>query len=208
MAAMHTHAADLEATADFLNTRAIDDGAPVERLVTADEAIAFLTARRLAHDDALRAQAAATGERAWLDRIRQARSALRELWDAEVERRAPDPSALAALNSLLRAAPTTELTFDAGRSAVGHAHTEDPTGEALALLAEPLVEAVGAGSTERLRVCANDECRWAFEDTSRAGRRRWCDMSSCGNVAKARRYRARHREAEAAGAPAGDAPGG
>ena len=52
---------------------------------------------------------------------------------------------------------------------------------------------------DRLRICANDDCRWAFEDTSRAGRRRWCDMTSCGNVAKARRYRARHRGTEERG---------
>ncbi|HEY5627935.1 MAG TPA: CGNR zinc finger domain-containing protein, partial [Candidatus Limnocylindrales bacterium] len=58
--------------------------------------------------------------------------------------------------------------------------------------------AVAAGTTGRLRICANDDCRWAFEDTTRAGRRRWCDMTSCGNVAKARRNRARHRGAEIA----------
>jgi predicted RNA-binding Zn ribbon-like protein len=30
-----------------------------------------------------------------------------------------------------------------------------------------------------------------FEDTSRGGRRRWCDMTSCGNPAKVRRFRAK-----------------
>jgi len=45
----------------------------------------------------------------------------------------------------------------------------------------------------RLRRCANDECRWLFIDRSRNGSRRWCDMSSCGNRAKARRHYARTR---------------
>ena len=81
-----------------------------------------------------------------------------------------------------------------GGIGVGHRHTEeDPTGEALARVIAPLVEALAAGDTDRFRICANDGCRWVFEDTSRAGRRRWCDMSSCGNRAKVRRYRSKHK---------------
>jgi predicted RNA-binding Zn ribbon-like protein len=40
----------------------------------------------------------------------------------------------------------------------------------------------------RLRICDGDNCGWLFIDKSKAGRRRWCDMSTCGNVAKARRH--------------------
>ena len=38
----------------------------------------------------------------------------------------------------------------------------------------------------RVRRCANDLCLWLFVDESKAGSRRWCDMSSCGNRAKSR----------------------
>jgi predicted RNA-binding Zn ribbon-like protein len=40
----------------------------------------------------------------------------------------------------------------------------------------------------RIRRCANDRCLWLFVDTSKGGTRRWCDMSSCGNRAKAARH--------------------
>ena len=40
----------------------------------------------------------------------------------------------------------------------------------------------------RVRRCANPECLWLFIDASRMGTRRWCDMTSCGNRAKARRH--------------------
>jgi predicted RNA-binding Zn ribbon-like protein len=40
----------------------------------------------------------------------------------------------------------------------------------------------------RVRRCANSECLWLFIDRSKAGTRRWCDMSACGNRAKARRH--------------------
>lgn len=45
----------------------------------------------------------------------------------------------------------------------------------------------------RLRVCADDACGWLFIDRSPAGRRRWCDMRTCGNRAKVARHRARAR---------------
>jgi len=41
----------------------------------------------------------------------------------------------------------------------------------------------------RLRQCGGHECGWLFLDTSRNGRRRWCDMQDCGNRAKVRRFR-------------------
>jgi predicted RNA-binding Zn ribbon-like protein len=39
-----------------------------------------------------------------------------------------------------------------------------------------------------LRMCAGDQCGWLFIDTSKNHRRQWCDMSDCGNRAKARRF--------------------
>ncbi len=48
---------------------------------------------------------------------------------------------------------------------------------------------------KRLRICDGENCGWVFLDTSRNGRRRWCDMATCGNVAKARRHYSRKHEA-------------
>ena len=42
-----------------------------------------------------------------------------------------------------------------------------------------------------IRPCADERCGWVFLDPS--GRRRWCEMSVCGNRAKARRFVQRHR---------------
>jgi predicted RNA-binding Zn ribbon-like protein len=46
---------------------------------------------------------------------------------------------------------------------------------------------------ERTRVCAGPRCGWLFIDRSKGGRRRWCDMETCGNAAKSRRHYQRHR---------------
>jgi predicted RNA-binding Zn ribbon-like protein len=45
----------------------------------------------------------------------------------------------------------------------------------------------------RMRICEGSDCSWLFLDTSKSGRRRWCDMATCGNVSKARRHSERHK---------------
>jgi predicted RNA-binding Zn ribbon-like protein len=60
---------------------------------------------------------------------------------------------------------------------------------------DPLVETVARtvadGSFKRLKLCASDDCHWAFVDTSRSGGGRWCSMEICGNRHKTRAYRRR-----------------
>ena len=46
-----------------------------------------------------------------------------------------------------------------------------------------------------VRVCAGLPCRWLFLDLSRRRNRRWCDMTVCGNRAKARRHLEKMRSA-------------
>ena len=45
----------------------------------------------------------------------------------------------------------------------------------------------------RVRQCPIESggCGWLFLDTSRSGNRRWCDMRTCGNRAKARAHYSR-----------------
>lgn len=55
-----------------------------------------------------------------------------------------------------------------------------------------VAEAMADGSWTRLKACRSDTCQWAFVDTARNRSRHWCDMTVCGNRAKARRFRSRH----------------
>ena len=43
-----------------------------------------------------------------------------------------------------------------------------------------------------VRECPSDDCGYLFRDTSH-GRRRWCDMKTCGNRAKVQRFRQRQK---------------
>lgn len=65
--------------------------------------------------------------------------------------------------------------------------------------AERLIEDVLAASIwaqytevwERLKVCANENCQWAFYDRSKNRSGNWCVMEICGSRAKMRAYRKR-----------------
>lgn len=56
-----------------------------------------------------------------------------------------------------------------------------------------LAEAAADGTLDRLKVCANDVCRWAYWDGSRNRSGRWCTMAVCGNRIKSRAFRRRSR---------------
>ena len=45
-----------------------------------------------------------------------------------------------------------------------------------------------SGELKLVRWCEAPDCEWLFLDHSRNRSRRWCDMNSCGNRAKARRH--------------------
>lgn len=187
-------AAELDACLDLVNTVELTDGVAEDHLATVDDAIAFLVGHGRGSETALRHQARQEGD-AWLARVHGLRAALRDVWDAQVAGRVPASAALATVNRALAAAPRMELRATPAGVAVVHGEPgSDPTGQSLARIALPLAEAIAEGRTDRFRVCANDGCRWVFEDGSRGGRRRWCDMTTCGNRAKVRRFRARRRD--------------
>ena len=58
-------------------------------------------------------------------------------------------------------------------------------------LVETVATSAARGDWARLKLCAAPDCRWAFHDTSRSGRGRWCEMEVCGNRHKTRAYRDR-----------------
>jgi predicted RNA-binding Zn ribbon-like protein len=195
----HSHELSLDDTFDFLNTIELENGFLEDRLTSFDDATAWLLERGIVHPWRVAADrpkgAAADGA---LAKIRSVRGALREVADAVVHGRSADAAALAEVNRALQARERIELVAAADGVSVGHTHVGDAIDDALARLAEPLVDEIQAGRADRFRICDNDTCAWIFYDESRAGRRRWCDMASCGNRAKAARHRARAKAAAAA----------
>jgi predicted RNA-binding Zn ribbon-like protein len=101
----------------------------------------------------------------------------------------PTSTAVTALSQLARGAlsrrhidPKT-LQWTADRDAVP-GHPFDP-------IVLDAAELVVTPPGDRLRYCPS--CDWLFEDHSRNGQRRWCDMTDCGARHKARTYYHRSR---------------
>jgi predicted RNA-binding Zn ribbon-like protein len=57
------------------------------------------------------------------------------------------------------------------------------------------LELLTRGPLTRVRECSADTCGWLFLDETRNRSRRWCDMRTCGNRAKARRRYERQKTA-------------
>ena len=124
---------------------------------------------------------------------------LRERLRALLEERAhggAQAHTVAGLNALAVGAPLV-ATLD-GDGAVTLAPATGGLDGAIAALLAIVARAALDGTWERLKVCADDDCRWAFYDRSRNRSGSWCSMAVCGNRAKARNFRARRRAAGAA----------
>ena len=190
-----TSKADLETSLDFVNTYGLTHGHHFDDFSTTRQAIDWLH-QRTGLDPAVVADSPAE-----LARITRARSAFRELWDATAEGRPVAEAAVREVNRVLRhrSVLALEVTPPDGAGVglrLASRFTGDEVDCALAELAEPLVRAVGGDEAPKARICANDTCRWVFFDNSRTHQRRWCEMASCGNRAKAARHRARARASQ------------
>jgi predicted RNA-binding Zn ribbon-like protein len=60
-------------------------------------------------------------------------------------------------------------------------------------VARAAAELLTSEELANVRQCASHTCAWLFLDKSKNHRRRWCDMKTCGNRDKARRYYQRQK---------------
>lgn len=117
------------------------------------------------------------------------RTVVRALLDANLTGE-NDPEAIAALGRLAAAHPVPVAADDEGRIDIDLEPAPTVEG-AVAQLIGIVLRAQIDGTWPRLKVCAADECRWAFYDSSRNRGGNWCKMEICGNRMKNRSYRAR-----------------
>lgn len=185
---------------DFVNTDDLRRGVRIDVLRDFSALIAWLGAANVLDTEraggiARRADQQPAGAAAALVEARRVRAALRALAErgASVEKIRSD--ALHEINRVLgRSAGTRRVeTIDDG----SFRQSFVPVGDAFAGLMIPVVESAAQslidGDLPRVRRCADARCPRVFYDNTRNGRRRWCDMATCGNRAKAARFRARER---------------
>lgn len=121
--------------------------------------------------------------------VQALREALRTALAANHDRTELPADAVATVNSAAdRAALSLRLTGAGAWTATPLATGIDGAiGELLAVVSAAMADR----TWRRLKVCVNDDCRWAFYDHSRARSGRWCSMQVCGNRAKQQAWRRR-----------------
>ena len=93
-----------------------------------------------------------------------------------------------------QAGPRLEVTAD-GAVALGLPGPPRSLADGLAGMLLAIRDAQADGSWDRLKLCGNPDCLWAFYDRSHSRRGAWCEMASCGNRLKNRNLRARRAQA-------------
>ncbi len=142
-----------------------------------------------------RAQGSAEAASAVLSRAITLREAIFRLFSAVIGGQSPDPRDLNTLNAEVSAALSRmRVTHELEGFGWDWAE-EDALDQMLWPIAKSAADLLTSPEVSRVRKCLGFPCGWLFMDTTRNQSRRWCDMKSCGNRAKARRHYQRKREA-------------
>jgi predicted RNA-binding Zn ribbon-like protein len=188
---------------DFVNTDDVRRGTRFDALHEFETFVQWLEAANVVDAERAaglrrRAQQQPSGAAAALVDARRVRASLRALAERGHSAEKARIDTLTEINRILgRSAGTRRLEpKDDG----GFARSFVPIGDAFAGLMIPVVEsaadALVIGELARIRRCADGRCPRVFFDGTKNGRRRWCDMSTCGNRAKAARHRVRMRRSD------------
>ena len=182
---------------DFLNTRPVIDGNPLELLPNSASLVRWLAAAGL-----LTKQEVNKIAKVWPARAEAEQEGLREFREAwrrvvfQLEAGGPpSPAFVDRLNDLLAQHPFVDEIVRSG-STLKRERRFDPgrPDDTFGPLLEETANLLTSADRSRIRKCAS--CALHFYDTSKKGTRRWCSMQMCGNRAKVAAY-ARRKRAEA-----------
>jgi len=188
---------------DFVNT--LDDrftDQPKELLATYRDLARFVEdAGTLSHQqvDHLCAQGEKSpqpAQRALKSAI-QMREAMSEVFYALANGRPVPKPALAILNHCVQqAAQHARLVPAPAHFAWQFDPAQDNLESPLWPIARSAAELLASDQLQYVHACASLTCEWLFLDESKNHRRRWCDMTKCGNRAKVQNFYQRKRKSE------------
>ena len=125
----------------------------------------------------------------------QLREALSEIFYAIVRRKPVPSAALITFNQHLQESlHHLKLVPGKGRFEWKFTVPEHELFAPLWPIARDASELLASDRLEFVRTCASKTCEWLFLDESKNHRRRWCDMTKCGNRAKVKRFYVRQKK--------------
>jgi len=176
---------------DLLNTVVVQDGRVRDLLQGPRDVAAWAEAAGALPHGALRGSPAGQEP----ERLRGFRETLRRGLVAWAAGGTPPPGLIALLNRHLARDPeVSEVTASRGKVVTRRRPAGAPLDRLYGAVARSVAKLLAGDYPRRLRKCANPACRLMFYDVSKAGRRRWCSMQTCGGQAKARAFYQRRRD--------------
>jgi len=122
-------------------------------------------------------------------RLLSLRTLLRDILERYGSDRPLSPSMQRRLESEINRAP---MSLRLKREPAGYALAVGRSGGAWDVVTSDIATSAARLMAEgvSVKVCANPDCSWMFTDETRAGTRRWCNVSVCGSLVNVRRHRA------------------
>lgn len=162
---------DLELVRRFANTLDVEEG--TDALGSPSEAAAWLEVQG----------SPATVRRRDLEELRALRDVVRDLVGSR--------GSAHAVSAFDRVAAEHPVVVNLSSGPIAPPASSSAVGAFIARILGLVVAARIDGSWDRMKICANDACRWVYFDHSRNRSRTWCRMDLCGSQAKMRAYRSR-----------------
>ncbi|REG83852.1 putative RNA-binding Zn ribbon-like protein [Marinomonas pollencensis] len=163
---------------DFTNTQYMNQGVIAEMLTSMEDVYQWANESGITLKKEFSSIA--------MEDIWQFRSSIKQLLTSYVDEQALSEEALAVVNQQLKNAPLQQQL-----KVVEQELILQPLDQALSIaqllgkIADEAANLLASSQIKQLKRCSNEKCILMFVDTSRAKRRRWCSMESCGNRAKA-----------------------
>jgi predicted RNA-binding Zn ribbon-like protein len=123
-----------------------------------------------------------------LGRARRLREALHETCMAMLQKESADAAVAEIEAAWKRAAARAQMVMRERSLRLEPDPVASGLDLPLDLVVFAAVDLLGELDADRTRVCRGHDCGWLFIDTSKGGRRVWCDMGTCGNAAKGARF--------------------
>jgi predicted RNA-binding Zn ribbon-like protein len=129
-------------------------------------------------------------EAAPVAQLRKLRSLLRNLVEKDSGAAGVRGSDIAELNAWLNVAVIPQLVKNQNGFELRLQAAQIGWPAILSAIAESFARTLMGGQAGRLKLCANEGCRWVFVDRTKGNIRRWCNDATCGNRDRVRRSRA------------------
>jgi predicted RNA-binding Zn ribbon-like protein len=185
---------------NFVNTGEARDGQSHERLGRYADLVAWsLQSQILTPQQASQLLSRAEQQPLLAEAARERAITLREvlfrIYYALVQDIAPVAADLATFNAALKDALAHMCVLQVGDGfAWGWSQQEERLDWPLWPVLHATADLLVSPERDRVHICEDESCDWLFLDTSKNRSRRWCNMRTCGNRAKARRHYERTKE--------------